>query len=137
MERFRKAGGTIDVTERYNKFSGRRHDLFGYADLEGLLPLPNGNVAVFHIQACHGRDVSKRRAKIEAAPAALLAVRAGIRVEIWGWEVRDYRVGRRRVVLRRERYLPAAAFPAIARLAEDDPRSSSTSWVRSGPLKSK
>jgi hypothetical protein len=83
LERLRTDGYMVQVVERWNQFSHRRVDLFGFVDV-----LAVGNGETLGVQATSGDHVQDRIAKIsgECAGAALrwLAVPSNS-LEVWGW----------------------------------------------------
>ena len=98
----KKQGWTAAVVERWNQYSKTRHDLFGFADLV-VLAAPGSHViefwdaagrgpirtpspgAILAVQVTSGANVAARVSKIKAEPRALLWLRCGGRVEVWGY----------------------------------------------------
>ena len=83
LERVRQLGGHVGVTERYNTFSRKRHDLFGFIDLVAIL---DGHI--IGIQATSTGNINTRWYKIqeECHEPALDWLQAGGLIEVWGWK---------------------------------------------------
>ena len=80
----RKRGYTIQVVERYNIFSRKRHDLFGFIDFVAIKP---GHLGVVGIQTTSRSNLSSRVHKIlnECRENALLWLRTGNVIVVQGW----------------------------------------------------
>ena len=84
----RRRGYLADVVERFIAGARVRRDLFGIIDVLGVWDGCPGHTYLSHvlgIQACVTGDVSKRVAKIVAAPATAVWLRNGLALEVWGW----------------------------------------------------
>ena len=79
LRELRKQGYTAAVVERWNQFSGRRQDLFGFIDVLGVGP--DGTIAV---QATSYANVSARVRKIGESEHIGAVREAGWRVVVWG-----------------------------------------------------
>ena len=104
----RKLGMTAAITEHWNQFSRRRIDLFNFCDILALLPQ-----GILFVQCTTSANQAARVTKIttECRQAALAALEAGGKIEVWGWSKRGPR-GKRKLwdVTRRE--ITVADFPA-------------------------
>ena len=82
------------VVERYNSHTRRRHDAFGFGDIL-VVDHKRGSLLV---QACRGADTANRATKIktERREEALRWLKAGNRIEVWGWSKKGAR-GRRKL----------------------------------------
>lgn len=80
LQHFRKHGLTAQVVERFNTFSKKRVDLFGFIDLVVLSPL-----GICGVQVTSGSHVSHRYEKIRAEPKAVQWMRAGGSIVVHGW----------------------------------------------------
>jgi len=80
MEMLREQGFECGVVERYNSFTMKRHDLFGIIDLIAINPKEE----VYGIQCC-GTSFSEHDKKILASDKAIICIRSGIILELWGW----------------------------------------------------
>jgi hypothetical protein len=100
LERLRKTGFTACVVEKFNSFTKRRIDAFGFAD---ILAASEG-VGIILIQATggDGGNHANRKAKIIQEPRALQWLFAGGRIEVWSWAKRGARGEPKRWELRRE-----------------------------------
>lgn len=79
----RKNGWLADVTERWLPKSHIKKDLFGFIDLVAL----DGEPGLLGIQATSGSNAAARVHKItrECTAAAERWLRAGNRIQVWGW----------------------------------------------------
>ena len=79
----RKRNWHAGVVERYNTFSGKKNDLFGFIDLVAL----DGQPGLLGIQATSTPNMSSREKKIriDCAELAHAWLMAGNRLEVWGW----------------------------------------------------
>ena len=78
---YRRRGYVCDVAEHYNFYSGRRNDLFSFADIVAV----DGREILF-VQTTSRHNMSSRRNKIRGNPAA--AMIAGLpcaKVILLGW----------------------------------------------------
>jgi hypothetical protein len=100
LERLRKLGFTACVVEKFNSFTKRRIDAFGFGD---ILAAREG-VGVLMIQATSGDggNHANRRAKIAQEPRAVQWLLAGGRIEVWSWAKRGGRGEPKRWELRRD-----------------------------------
>jgi hypothetical protein len=107
LERLRKTGFTACVVEKFNSFTKRRIDAFGFAD---ILAASEG-VGIILIQATggDGGNHANRKAKIIQEPRALQWLFAGGRIEVWSWAKRGARGEPKRWELRREWLKPFVA----------------------------
>lgn len=85
----RDRGMTAAVVEKWNAFAspfGIRQDLFGFIDVLALDPERPGH-GFLGVQCCAGSGLAAHRTKIivECNQEAFAWVRAGGRIEIWGW----------------------------------------------------
>lgn len=87
LRHFRALGYECDVCERYNAYSQRKNDLFGFADIAAV-----GHEKLLLIQTTSRSNLSARRKKIKETPAAALCARVpGVQVMLVGW----YKAGNR------------------------------------------
>jgi hypothetical protein len=70
----------VDVVERFNSFTKRRHDLFNIADLFAVR-----EAEVMLVQTTSGSNVAARIKKIADAEHMPALRRAGVRVVVHGW----------------------------------------------------
>ena len=79
----RKKGYIAGNVEKYNTFSHKRNDLFGFIDIVAVHPTKG----VLMIQATSGSNVSARIKKIaeDYAQELLLLRLANVSVQVWGW----------------------------------------------------
>ena len=80
LKLLRKDGYYAEVTEHYNSFTHRRHDLFGFAD---IIALKDGERPML-IQTTVGGQFANRRAKILASPLFPL-VYGSFDIVLHGW----------------------------------------------------
>ncbi len=80
-ELLRKQGCIVDTVERWIPVVNIRRDLFGIAD---LFAVHTGGVIL--VQATSLANVAARRTKIAAAKHTAELLRAGIAVEVHGWD---------------------------------------------------
>jgi hypothetical protein len=81
LKALREKGYTCFIVEHWNSFIKCRQDLFGFVDILAL-----GTDEVIGIQACARGDVSKRVDKIANHKNVGPVRKAGIRIEVHGWE---------------------------------------------------
>lgn len=72
------------VVEKYDSFSGRTHDLFGFLDV-----LAVGQGETLGIQVTSRSNMASRRRKIREAPELPVLFSAGWHVELWGFDQPD------------------------------------------------
>lgn len=94
LDRCRRWGWRSWIVEKWNQFSGRRHDLFGIID---VLVLTDDNQTV-GIQATSTSNMSARvkKATEEQAEALSHWLACGNVFEVWGWALRG-KVGKRKL----------------------------------------
>lgn len=100
LERLKQLGFDAGVVERFNPFSKRKHDLFGFCDIVAI----REGVGTILIQTTSGNggNRSSRRKKIFSEPRAAIAARCGNRIEVWSWAKRGPRGKRKLWTLNRE-----------------------------------
>ena len=83
LQRLRKDGYMVAVVEKWNAHARIRQDLYGFIDVLACHP-EHGFLAV---QACSGTDTARRLKKIkeERRENAINFLKAGGRIEVWGW----------------------------------------------------
>ena len=81
LQTLRDLGFTAQVVERYDAYTRRRHDLFGIIDI-----LAVGNGETLAVQVTSRSNMSSRRNKMNGDPILAELLRAGWRVELWGWD---------------------------------------------------
>jgi hypothetical protein len=81
----RRLGFIADVCERWLPHVNRRRDLFGVGDVIAFHPRDK---IVLIVQATSLAHVGDRIARISRRPELALLLRAGVTVEVWGWELR-------------------------------------------------
>lgn len=81
LEYFRKRGIRAGVVERYNAHARKRFDLLGFIDLVAV------SDCIIGVQATTGDNAAARVRKIrdECADAARQWLRAGGRIQVFGW----------------------------------------------------
>lgn len=96
MKFLRANGYLAEKVESWNPFAGplkcpvcfsrrgSRKDLFGFGDVVGLRET-TGHEDVLIVQSTTDSNVSARVRKIRLIPAALVWLRCGGRIEVWGW----------------------------------------------------
>lgn len=96
----RELGFTVQVVERFNSFTKRRHDLFGVIDLVAI----KQGVGILGIQATadNGGHHADRRAKSQAEPRLLEWLLSGGRFEVWSFGKKGPRGKRKVWTVRRE-----------------------------------
>lgn len=85
----RDRGMLAEVVERFNAYAGPfgiRQDAFGFVDVLCLDPSRPGH-GFLGVQCCAGSGLSAhlKKIKVECAEEALAWIRAGGRIEVWGW----------------------------------------------------
>jgi len=104
----RAEGYVCCVAEAWLPHVHRRRDLFGFADVAAVHPRLPGPMLV---QTTTATNLSARRIKVCASPAARLWIRAGGRIELHGWEQRAGRWCCRRLELKGEDLAPVDLTP--------------------------
>lgn len=112
----KREGWRAGITEKWNQWARIRQDLFGFCDLVVLDGMPG----VIAIQVTSGANVPARVKKLDANPAVMDWLRAGGRVEVWGFRKIGGRGKAKRWALRRVR----------ARLLEAGEVKINGQWVR-------
>jgi len=79
VRELRRLGYTCEVVERYNSFTKRKNDLFGFIDI-----LAVKDKKVIGIQATSRSNISTRLNKIVESELYPL-IKYGIHVLVWGW----------------------------------------------------
>lgn len=82
----RDQGYTAEVVERFNSFTKRRHDLFGFID---ILCIKEGRIV--GVQTTSAGHISDRRKKILEHANLPAVLSSGIRVIVHGWEKKQNR----------------------------------------------
>jgi hypothetical protein len=82
----RRQGYLADVVERFIPDLQHKKDLFGVADVLAIHPRDR---LVLLVQATTRAHLADRSKRIQARPESAQLLRAGVRVEIWGWGQRD------------------------------------------------
>lgn len=82
LKHFRDLGYMVQVVEKYNAHSRKRHDLFGFGD---VLAIGEGRTVM--VQVTSGSNVAARMTKIkgECREQAMLWLQAGNEIEVHGW----------------------------------------------------
>jgi carbonic anhydrase len=98
LKELRARGLTVEVTEHWNAFTKRRHDLFNFADMLAL------GETITAVQTTSGSNVSARIEKITrdpiVAPKAKAWLLAGGKILVHGWALRGKRGERKSYTLR-------------------------------------
>jgi hypothetical protein len=97
----RRSGYVADVCERWIPIPGKkiRKDLFGCFD---VLAIDQREPAILAVQCTSVGHVADRLAKAKSKPALKAWLRAGGRMEVWGWAKRGDRWEVKRVEVRGE-----------------------------------
>lgn len=80
LKLMRSKGYYAEVVEKWNAFTKRRHDLFGFVDILCL-----GDGEVVGVQTTTSSNVASRLQKILSHENVAAVRRAGIRIVIHGW----------------------------------------------------
>jgi hypothetical protein len=80
----RAHGWYAEVVEHWNHFAGRRQDLMGFADILAFNPRVGCPTLALQVTAAAGGGVAERVNKCVAEKRAILALRCGWRIEVWG-----------------------------------------------------
>jgi hypothetical protein len=94
LKELRERGYYAEVVERYNSFTKRKNDLFGFID---ILCLGEGHV--LGVQTTSYGNVSSRVNKIKEHENYAKVTDCGIKIEVHGWRKVDNRWRNRIVVL--------------------------------------
>jgi len=81
LKSLRDQGYFAEVTERWDSFSRRKHDLFGFIDI-----LAVGHGETLAIQVTSRDNMSSRRTKMRASPILATMRSAGWHVQLWGYD---------------------------------------------------
>lgn len=81
LKKWRDAGWTCAITERWNQFAKVRQDLFGFADLVVIRPAWR----ITAVQTTSGPNLAARIEKIRQEPKAAIWLAAGGRIIVEGW----------------------------------------------------
>lgn len=100
------------MVERHNTFSHKKHDLFGGIDLVAL----DGQPGLLGIQATSASNAGARVEKLSQLDTMRTWLRAGNRLEVWGWSKRGKAQKRKLWTVRRLR----ASLDADGDLEWDD-----------------
>ncbi len=76
-------GFSPEVVEHWNSFAQIRQDLLGFADILAFNPRIGAPTLALQVTSEKG-GVAARVKKILAEPRAMLALRCGWRIEVWG-----------------------------------------------------
>lgn len=108
LKELRSRGLLVEVTEHWNAYTKRRHDLFNFADMVAL------GETITAVQTTSGSNVSARIAKITqdeiVAPKAKAWLAAGGKILVHGWAKRGGK-GQPKVWTLREVTITPADFP--------------------------
>ena len=117
IDECRRRGWRAQVVEKWVVQARRRIDLFGFGDLIAL----DGQPGALLIQATSTGNASSRVAKIqdECAEAATEWLRAGNRIEVWGWAKRGAAGKRKLWTLRRVAVELSAAGEFVSEVVVD------------------
>jgi len=77
----RETGWHPENVERFNHWTKRRHDLFGFAD---IVAMKSGETPLL-IQTTSNSNFSARKRKVLESPLAALALSGGFRIMLHGW----------------------------------------------------
>jgi hypothetical protein len=80
LKYLREAGYTAEVTEKFNSFTKRRNDLFGFIDILAIR-----ENEVLGVQTTSGSNVSSRVKKIQEHENVAAVRKAGIGIHVHGW----------------------------------------------------
>jgi hypothetical protein len=99
LAHLRKRGYRVAIVERWNPHAKRRIDLFGFGD---LLAIGNGEVVI--VQTTTGANMAARRTKMQALDEYRECLKAGMVVELHGWQKMGERGKRKLWAIRGERH---------------------------------
>ena len=77
----KRLGWKAAIVERWNQWARVRQDLFGFADLVVL----DGAPGLLALQVTDATSISKRMEKLSGVALVVDWLKAGMRVEVWGW----------------------------------------------------
>lgn len=100
LKYFRSLGFDCDITEKFNSFTKRRHDLFGIIDILALWPAEQNRPAK-GLQACAGASHANRVNKALAEPRLRKWLAGGHGFEVVSWSKRGARGKPKRWTVRR------------------------------------
>jgi hypothetical protein len=83
LRRLRAAGYTAAVVEHWNPHAGIRQDLWGFADVAAVRA---DQVGILFVQCCIRSALATRVNKIKANQVHVELLKAGNRIEAWGWK---------------------------------------------------
>jgi hypothetical protein len=86
LKSLRDDGYIAEVVERWDAFSRRRHDLFGFID---ILAVGHGETKA--IQVTSRDNMASRRRKMLASEELKALLQAGWSVELWGYDKPEFR----------------------------------------------
>ena len=87
LNQLRDEGYEAEVVERFNFFTKRKNDLFGFIDIVAIHPDKKGVLAVqFTNYANFGNHVTK----IRSIPEHDIWLRAGNEIQVWGYKPVKY-----------------------------------------------
>lgn len=92
----RAEGYEAEITEHYNAFSKKRHDLFNCIDVLGI---KEGQI--LGVQCTTDSNVSARLEKIKGISQVVVWLKAGGLLEVWGWAKKGPRGEMKRWKVRR------------------------------------
>jgi hypothetical protein len=81
LKSLRDNGYVAEVVERWDSFSRRKHDLFGFIDI-----LAVGNSHTLAVQVTSRNNMASRRRKMQEAPELTAMWCAGWQVQLWGYD---------------------------------------------------
>jgi hypothetical protein len=85
MKLFRQWGFRVDIVERWIEIDGKkfRKDCFGGFDLLAVDPRER---QTWLVQCTSAANLSSRVKKVRSLPVVADLLRAGLKIECWGWE---------------------------------------------------
>ena len=86
LKLLRDDGYTATVVEHYDFYTKRRYDLFGLIDVLAI-----GHGETLAIQVTSRSNMSSRRRKMRDSPTLTEMLRAGWRIELWGYDKPTHR----------------------------------------------
>lgn len=93
LKYLREQGYVCDIAERYNAFTRKRNDLFGFIDIVAVHPLKQGLLGV---QTTSTGNIQARIKKATILDTYDLWLNAGNKIEFHGWSKRGAR-GKRKL----------------------------------------
>lgn len=88
LDKLRKEGWTVAITEHWNAFARIRQDLFGFID---LVAIREDGVGVLAVQVTSKSNMKARILKIKREPIAKKWLAAGNSIVVHGWEKKELR----------------------------------------------